>query len=81
MKMCDATSVVWATAFQDSAEKMLGYTAAQLGEMNQQDESKIADVMKAATFRPFDVTFRSKMETYNVCMTAQLLHALVLHSP
>lgn len=66
MKVVDTTSTVWVTAFQDSAEKILGCSAQDLGRLREEDESRLSDVMKGACFKPYDMTFRTKMETYLV---------------
>jgi len=59
------TGYHWATAFQDCAEKLLGKTAQEMGDIK--DEEDLFDsTVKSALFKPCHIVLRSKMESYNV---------------
>ncbi|KAF6028177.1 RpA-70 [Bugula neritina] len=62
--LADMTGYHWATAFQDCAEKLLGKTAQEMGDIK--DEEDLFDsTVKSALFKPCHIVLRSKMESYN----------------
>ncbi|XP_067928736.1 replication protein A 70 kDa DNA-binding subunit-like [Watersipora subatra] len=64
INMADSMGFHWVTAFQDSAEKLLGKTAKEMGEMKE-DEELFDSTLKNALYKPYQMTLRSKMESYN----------------
>lgn len=65
MHLADGTGYHWATAFQDGAEKLLGKTAQEMGEIKD-NEDLFDHTIKNSLFKPYQLTLRSKMESYNV---------------
>ncbi|XP_069936741.1 replication protein A 70 kDa DNA-binding subunit isoform X1 [Cherax quadricarinatus] len=63
--VADYTDNLWATAFQDQAEMMLGVTAAELGSTRENNIEAFQNIITAATFQSYMLKFRVKMETYN----------------
>ena len=66
MHLADGTGYHWATAFQDCAEKLLGKTAQEMGELRDNNEDLFDYTIKSSLFKPYQLTLRSKMESYNV---------------
>lgn len=62
--IADHTGSQWITSFQDQAEVMLGTTAATLGQMKEEDENQFEKIMSDASFKPFVLKLRAKVETY-----------------
>lgn len=65
MHLADATGFHWVTAFQDCAEKLLGKTAKEMGDIKD-DEDLFDSTLKNSLFKPYQMTLRSKLESYNV---------------
>uniref|UniRef100_G3UMM4 Replication protein A subunit n=1 Tax=Loxodonta africana TaxID=9785 RepID=G3UMM4_LOXAF len=55
----------WVTCFQESAEAILGQSAAYLGELKEKNEQAFEEVFQNASFRSFTFRIRIKLETYN----------------
>ncbi|XP_035155291.1 replication protein A 70 kDa DNA-binding subunit isoform X4 [Callithrix jacchus] len=55
----------WVTCFQESAEAILGQSAAYLGELKDKNEQAFEEVFQNANFRSFIFRVRVKVETYN----------------
>ena len=65
LHVADSMGYHWATAFQDTAEKILGKTAEEMGNMRD-NEDMFDFTVKSALLKPYQLTLRSKMESYNV---------------
>lgn len=65
MNVADATGNMWVSAFQETAETMLGVSADQLGKMRDADPNGFSRVFVNASFSRFNLVLRAKMETYN----------------
>jgi len=65
LNMADSTDNTWASAFQDTAEKILGINAHDLGTLNETDEERYSSVFTDATFKEFNFRMRVKADTYN----------------
>lgn len=61
----DASGQVWVTAFQDVAEKMIGSTSQDLGELRDSNEAAFDEKISAATFQSFLLKCRAKSDTWN----------------
>lgn len=55
----------WVTCFQESAETILGQSAAYLGELKEKNEQAFDEIFHNANFRTFTFRIRVKLETYN----------------
>lgn len=55
----------WVTCFQESAEAILGQSAAYLGELKEKNEQAFEEIFQNANFRSFVFRIRVKLETYN----------------
>ncbi|KAI4487913.1 hypothetical protein M0802_011732 [Mischocyttarus mexicanus] len=55
----------WATAFNEEAEKILGVTAQELGELEANDPEEYLKKFSDVTFKIFFVKLRMKVETFN----------------
>jgi len=64
MNVADFSGNQWVTAFQESAEAILGVDANTLGKMRENDETSFERVFAEATFKKFSLKVRAKMETY-----------------
>lgn len=64
--MADWTDNMWATTFNDEAEKILGATAAELGELKDNDIDAYTETFSNAAFKSFIFKIRVKMETFGV---------------
>lgn len=64
--MVDATGNQWTTAFNEEAEKMLGSTAQELGELKDQDSNEFQRKMNECSYKNFLVKIRVRQETYMV---------------
>jgi len=65
LNMADSTDNTWASAFQDTAEKILGVDANQLGSIFETDEERYTSVFSEATFKEYNFRMRVKADTYN----------------
>ncbi|XP_037348171.1 replication protein A 70 kDa DNA-binding subunit [Talpa occidentalis] len=55
----------WVTCFQDSAEAILGQSAAYLGELREKNTHAFTEIFQNVSFRTFIFRIRVKLETYN----------------
>jgi len=62
--IADHSGNQWITSFQESGEAILGVTADSLGKMREEDESQFEKVFSDASFHPYVLKLRAKMETY-----------------
>ncbi|NXC31859.1 RFA1 protein, partial [Campylorhamphus procurvoides] len=61
----DGVTYQWVTCFQESAEFILGQTAAVLGELKEKNEQAFEEVLQNATFSTYEFRIRVKLETFN----------------
>lgn len=62
--IADHSGNQWITSFQESGEAILGVKAEQLGKMRDEDENEFDKVFADASFKPYVIKIRAKMETY-----------------
>lgn len=65
LNLADWTGHQWATAFNDEAEKILGITADELGELQENDNDAYLEKFGDASFKSFIFTLRVKVEIFN----------------
>ncbi|XP_053984210.1 replication protein A 70 kDa DNA-binding subunit [Hylaeus anthracinus] len=65
LNLADWTDNQWATAFSEEAEKILGITAQELGELQENDNDAYLEKFGSATFRSFIFKIRVKLEMFN----------------
>jgi len=62
---CDSTDNNWAQAFQEEAEKIMGMSAQELGDLSLENPEEYGKVFQRAAFQKFHMRFRCKTDTYN----------------
>jgi len=65
LNMADSTDNTWASCFQETAEKILGVTSADLGNFLETDEEQYNTVFLDATFKTYIFRMRVKSDTWN----------------
>jgi len=65
MNLADSTDNTWASCFQDTAEKILNVTSADLGRYLETDEEQYNAIFLEATFKTFSFKMRVKADTWN----------------
>ena len=65
LSLADWTDNQWATAFSEEAEKVLGITAQELGELQQNDNDAFLEKFGDATFKSFIFKIRVKSEVFS----------------
>ena len=65
LSLADWTNNQWATAFNEEAEKILGATAQELGELQENDNDAYLEKFGDATFKSFIFKIRIKLETFS----------------
>ena len=65
LSLADWTNNQWATAFSEEAEKILGATAQELGELQENDNDAYLEKFGDATFKSFIFKIRIKLETFS----------------
>uniref|UniRef100_A0A8B9SHW9 Replication protein A subunit n=1 Tax=Anas platyrhynchos TaxID=8839 RepID=A0A8B9SHW9_ANAPL len=63
--IADCLEYQWVTCFQDTAEFILGQSAAFLGELKEKNEQAFEEVFQNANFNTYEFRIRVKLETYN----------------
>ncbi|NWW93199.1 RFA1 protein, partial [Rhynochetos jubatus] len=63
--IADSIEYQWVTCFQESAEFILGQSAAFLGELREKNEQAFEEVLENANFNTYEFRIRVKLETYN----------------
>ncbi|KAG7204042.1 hypothetical protein KM043_001901 [Ampulex compressa] len=63
--LADWTENQWITAFNEDAEKILGITAQELGELHENDNDAYLEKFGEATFKSFIFKLRVKMEVFS----------------
>lgn len=66
MNIVDATGSRWITAFSEDAEKILGMSAQELGELKENDNDAFLQKFGDASFKRFIFTLRAKSEVFQV---------------
>ncbi|XP_012231039.1 replication protein A 70 kDa DNA-binding subunit [Linepithema humile] len=64
MNIADATGSRWITAFNDDAEKILGMSAQELGELKENDNDAYMQKFGEASFKRFTFSMRAKSEVF-----------------
>jgi replication factor A1 len=65
LNMGDYSDGMWATCFQETAEKLLGMSSEEVGNMFEQDEEGYNKVFTDACFKTYSFCCRAKADTYN----------------
>ena len=65
MNMADSTDNTWASCFQETAEKILNVSSADLGRYLETDEEQYNSIFLDATFKTYIFRMRVKADTYN----------------
>lgn len=65
MNIADCTDNTWASAFQETGEKVLNIGAQDLGRLMESDEDAYNKVFSEATFKAYSFRMRVKADTYN----------------
>lgn len=66
MNIADATGSRWITAFSEDAEKILGMSAQELGELKENDNEAYMQKFGDANFKRFMFNLRAKSEVFQV---------------
>lgn len=66
MNLVDATGSRWITAFNDEAEKVLGMSAQELGELKENDNDAYMQKFGEASFKRFAFTLKARSEVFQV---------------
>lgn len=66
MNIADATGSRWVTAFNEDAEKILGMSAQELGELKENDNDAYMQKFAEASFKRFTFSLRAKSEVFQV---------------
>lgn len=66
MNIADATGNRWITAFNEDAEKILGMSAQELGELKENDNDSYMQKFGNASFKRFTFGIRVKSEVFQV---------------
>lgn len=76
----DPTGDQRVTAFNETAEAMLGKSAEEIGRMSEYDKNAYTQLFDEVKFKTFVFRFRTKMETYSVsiCISFFFLQATSL---
>ncbi|XP_011696922.1 PREDICTED: replication protein A 70 kDa DNA-binding subunit [Wasmannia auropunctata] len=64
MNIVDATGSRWITAFSEQAEKILGMSAQELGELKENDNEAFLQKFGEASFKRFTFSLRAKSEFF-----------------
>lgn len=64
MNIADATGSRWITAFNEEAEKILGMSAQELGELKENDNDAYMQKFAEASFKRFTFSLRVKSEVF-----------------
>ncbi|XP_014477578.1 PREDICTED: replication protein A 70 kDa DNA-binding subunit [Dinoponera quadriceps] len=79
MNIADATGSRWITAFNEEAEKILGMSAQELGELKENDNDAYMQKFGDASFKRFTFALRVKSEVFQDEM--RMRHTCVSISP
>jgi len=65
MNIGDYSEGIWSTCFQETAEKMLGMSSEEVGNLSEQNEERFNAVFAEASFKTYAFRMRAKADTYN----------------
>ncbi|XP_015524871.1 replication protein A 70 kDa DNA-binding subunit [Neodiprion pinetum] len=65
INLADWTDNQWVTAFNEEAEKILGMTAQEIGELKDNDDEAFLEKFGESAFKTFLLKLRVKMENYS----------------
>jgi len=65
LNMGDYSDGLWATCFQETAEKLLGMSSEEVGNLSEKDEEAYNKVFTDACFKTYSFRCRAKADTYN----------------
>ncbi|CAG9770947.1 unnamed protein product [Ceutorhynchus assimilis] len=65
MNVGDWSGNQWVSMFSDEAEKVIGMSAQEVGELGERDPDGLSKMMESLNFKEFILKCRAKMETYN----------------
>ncbi|XP_044271048.1 replication protein A 70 kDa DNA-binding subunit-like [Tribolium madens] len=65
MNIADSSGSQWVTVFSSEAEKILGKTAQEIGELMDTDSDIVANMFEEVQFKQYVFKCRAKIETYN----------------
>ncbi|XP_039303739.1 replication protein A 70 kDa DNA-binding subunit isoform X2 [Solenopsis invicta] len=68
MELADATGSRWITAFNEEAEKILGMSAQELGELKENDKDAYLQKIGEATFKTFMFNLKARSEVFQDTM-------------
>uniref|UniRef100_A0A914EJ86 Replication protein A subunit n=1 Tax=Acrobeloides nanus TaxID=290746 RepID=A0A914EJ86_9BILA len=64
-ELTDFTGTYWVTAFDDQAEKIIGHTADEIGQLQEQNNLEYVKIMQRLMWnKPMNYRLRAKHETY-----------------
>lgn len=66
MNIVDATGSRWITAFNEDAEKILGMSAQELGELKENDNDAYMQKFGEASFKRFTFNLKATSEVFQV---------------
>lgn len=66
MNVGDWSGNQWVSMFSSEAEKVLGVTAQEAGDLFEQDPTQFNELVEKAHFKQFVLKCRAKTEVYNV---------------
>lgn len=72
MAIADWTTTVWATAFNDEVEKMIGLSAHELKELEESNLDDFQNKFTDIAFHSFIFKLRMNMRVYNVILFSLL---------
>lgn len=64
VKLSDFTGNEWVTCFQETAEKLLGVSADDLGKLKESNEAEFEQAMNKVNFTAYNFKIRARTETY-----------------
>lgn len=69
MNITDWSGNQWVTAFGEEGEKIVGMSAQELGELSENQPDDYNDKFSAVAFNSYIFKIRTRVETYNVCIS------------
>lgn len=80
MNIADATGSRWITAFNEDAEKILGMSAQELGELKENDNDAYMQKYGEASFKRFTFSMKAKSEVFQVTNSKYFIMPIKLSS-
>jgi replication factor A1 len=78
MELADATNSRWITAFNEEAEKIIGMSAQELGELKENDKDAYLQKFGEANFKTFVFNLKARSEIFQVIDTVCILFFTVI---